>query len=116
MSDISFQSIPSGPAARTFLDGSEYWTLDLPTVRMGLGHFKPGWVWSKHAGPQLGKPSEMHIGYIQSGTMAIRSADGHEVELGPGDAFEVAPGHDAWVVGDEPCVALDVSPKPRARP
>ncbi len=33
--------------------------------------------------------------------------DGSEAEAGPGDAFALAPGHDAWVVGDEPCVALD---------
>jgi hypothetical protein len=39
--------------------------------------------------------------------MAVRAKDGTEVEVGPGGAFIVAPGHDAWVVGDEPCVALD---------
>lgn len=40
----------------------------------------------------------------------ICAADGTEVDLGPGDAFEVGPGHDAWVKGDEVCVALDVTP------
>ena len=40
--------------------------------------------------------------------MAVRAPDGTERELAPGDAFFVAPGHDAWVVGDEPCVALDL--------
>jgi hypothetical protein len=39
--------------------------------------------------------------------MVIKSVEGLEVIVGPGDAFEVAPGHDAWVVGDEPCLALD---------
>jgi hypothetical protein len=39
--------------------------------------------------------------------MAVRAKDGTEVKVGPGDAFIAAPGHDAWVVGDEPCVALD---------
>jgi len=42
--------------------------------------------------------------------MRIRAQDGTEVEVGPGDAFVAAPGHDAWVVGDEPCVALDFIP------
>ena len=49
------------------------------------------------------------LGIIQSGKMAIRSADGSKIEIGPEEAFEVGPGHDAWVVGDETCVALDVS-------
>jgi dienelactone hydrolase len=34
--------------------------------------------------------------------------DGTEAELGPGDAHVVPPGHDAWVVGDEQCVLLDI--------
>jgi len=33
--------------------------------------------------------------------------DGSELELGPGDVVAIPPGHDAWVVGDEPCVVLD---------
>jgi hypothetical protein len=40
----------------------------------------------------------------------VRDAEGNEAEVGPGDAFVVAAGHDAWVVGDEPCVALDFIP------
>ncbi len=109
MSDLEYKTIPDGPPIRTFLDGSEYWVIELPSVRIGLGYFKPGWVWSKHAGAQTGVESQTHIGIIQSGKTAVMSADGSKVEVGPGDAFEVGPGHDAWVVGDEMCVALDVS-------
>ena len=112
MNDITHKNIAQGPATRTFLDGSEYWIVELPTLRIGLGHFRPGWVWSKHAGPQTGKDSQSHIGYIQSGAIAIESADGSQVELGPGDTFEVGPNHNAWVVGDELCIALDVSLRP----
>lgn len=43
--------------------------------------------------------------------MAVVSSDGTKAELGPGGAFEVGPGHDAWVIGDDVCVALDVSIK-----
>ena len=107
--NLNYKSIPHGPPNRTFLDGSEYWEIELPSVRLGLGHFKPGWVWSEHAGAQTGMESQNHVGIIQSGTMAIKSANGSKIEIGPGDAFEVGPGHDAWVVGDETCVALDVS-------
>lgn len=112
MKDITHKNIAQAPATRTFLDGSEYWIVDLPSMRIGLGHFRPGWIWSKHAGAQTGKPSQSHIGYIQSGTMALESADGGRVELGPGDSFEIGPNHNAWVIGDELCVALDFSIKP----
>ena len=101
-----------GPPVRTFLDGSQYWVIDLPSVRFGLGHYKPGWVWSKHAGAQTGKPSEAHIGYIQSGAMGVEDADGNRLELRAGDAFELAPGCNAWVIGAVTCVALDVTVRP----
>jgi len=48
-----------------------------------------------------------HKGYIVEGRLRIRMRDGSEAEVGPGDVFRVSPGHDAWVVGDEPVVALD---------
>lgn len=44
LSDLECKRIPEGPPIRTFLDGSEYWVVDLPSVRIGLGHFRPGWV------------------------------------------------------------------------
>ena len=112
MKDITYRRITQGPPARTFLDGSEYWIADLPTVRIGLGHFRPGWVWSEHAGSQTGKESQAHVGYIQAGKMEVQSADGGRMEVGPGEAFEVGPGHDARVVGAEMCIALDVTFKP----
>ena len=89
MTKIDRKSIPLGPPIRTFLDGSEYWVVDLPSVRIGLGHFKPGWVWSKHAGAQTGMASQTHIGIIQSGVTAVMSSDGTKVEVGPGDVSEV---------------------------
>ena len=109
---VRYGSIPQGAPSRTFLDGSEYWILELPTVRIGLGHFRPGWVWSEHVGAQTGMQSQAHIGYIQTGSMAVQSEDGSRVELGPGEAFEVGPGHNAWVVGDAMYVALDVVVRP----
>jgi len=41
--------------------------------------------------------------------MRVRTDDGQEIELGPGDAHVIGAGHDAWVVGEESCVALDFS-------
>ena len=96
--------------SRSFLDGSYRSVVQLRSAIIGWGTYLPGWQWSKHAGAQSGKPSENHIGYIISGCMVIQDTDGHERHVGPGEAFEAGPGHDAWVDGNEPCVALDFAP------
>ncbi len=57
-----------------------------------------------------GRTCEHHVGYVLSGCMVVRSRAGLEIKVGPNEAFAAEPGHDAWVVGDEPCVALDWSP------
>jgi uncharacterized cupin superfamily protein len=48
-----------------------------------------------------------HLGYIVSGRLHVASDDGTELDLGPGDAYRLEPGHDAWVLGDEPVVGLE---------
>ena len=93
--------------SQAFLDGSKRTAGILETVAIGKGEYLPGWKWSKHAGAMTGKESEAHIGYILSGEMIIKNSDGKEIKVGPGEAFEVGPGHDAWVAGNNTCVALD---------
>ena len=58
----------------------------------------------------MGRVSENHIGYIISGRMMVKDRSGNEEEIEPGFAFEIEPGSDAWVIGDEPCIALDFIP------
>ena len=77
-------------------------------VAIGRGVYEPGWRWSSHA--KHDSPSAEHVGYVLSGRMVVEGADGLLVEVGPGEAFLAAPGHDAWVLGDEPCTALDFIP------
>ena len=107
MTNITANNLDSADKSWTFLDGSKRTAVILDSVAVGRGEYLPGWQWSKHVGAQTGKKSQAHVGYILSGKMVIKGADGKEVTVGPGDAFEVQPGHDGWVVGDEPCVALD---------
>jgi quercetin dioxygenase-like cupin family protein len=104
---IEAKRLDSPDATWAFLDKSERVAVQLRKAVIGRGVYRPGWRWSEHAKPLSGSESEEHIGYVISGRMAVRAKDGTEVEVGPGEAFVADPGHDAWVVGEEPCVALD---------
>jgi len=55
-------------------------------------------------------PEGNYIGYVISGRMMVKDPSGNEAEIEAGYAFEIAPGSDAWVIGDEPCIALDFIP------
>ncbi len=85
----------------------EFVTVDGATF-MRATH-QPGWRWSTHLKPQTQNESCQvpHTGVVLSGRMHFVMDDGQELEVGPGDAHSVGPGHDAWVVGDEPCVILN---------
>ena len=107
MAEVIAKSLNSAENLRTFLDGSKRSMVVLDSVAIGRGEYLPGWRWSLHAGPQTGKDSEAHIGYVLSGQMVVQTASGKEITVGPATAFEIQPGSDARVVGDEPCVALD---------
>lgn len=76
------------------------------------GTFEPGWRWSTDVAPIAGTSScqTRHLGYVISGQMTVRGDDGIEIDLGPGDIFDLPAGHDAWVVGSKPCVMVDISP------
>lgn len=71
--------------------------------------FEPGWHWSKHVAPTTGTKScqHRHVGYVISGTLGVRMDDGTEMTIGPGQVYEIPPGHDGWVVGDEPWRAVE---------
>jgi quercetin dioxygenase-like cupin family protein len=73
---------------------------------------QPGWKWSEHIRPMVGTESCLthHAQYVISGRLKIAMDDGSQMELEPGDFAVISPGHDAWVVGDEPFVCLDFSP------
>jgi quercetin dioxygenase-like cupin family protein len=104
---VSVAHVEQPHAVRRFLDGSYRGEVLVGTVVVGRGVYRPGWRWSEHTGPQTGKPSQPHAGYVVSGRLSVRGADGTEAAANPGDAFFADAGHDAWVEGDEPCVALD---------
>jgi hypothetical protein len=70
---------------------------------------EPGWRWSECIKPIVGgeRCQVRHLGLLQSGTMHVVHDDGTEQEIGPGQAYVIDAGHDAWVVGDEPVVGFE---------
>jgi hypothetical protein len=76
---------------------------------IGRATFEPGWQWSKHIKPIAKTDScqAAHVGYMVAVRMKIVMDDGAAEEFGPGDVMICPPGHDAWVVGDVPCVVID---------
>ncbi|MGH3309350.1 MAG: cupin domain-containing protein [Streptomyces sp.] len=83
--------------------------LHLSGLDFAVATFEPGWRWAESIRPLAGTDSceVRHNGFMVQGRMHIRMDDGGEFEVGPGDVFVTPPGHDAWVVGDEPVIMYD---------
>jgi class 3 adenylate cyclase len=83
--------------------------VDLDDTVVGRMTYEPGWRWSIDVQPIAGTDTCQyhHLGVTLSGRLRAQMSDGTELELDPGDVFEIPPGHDAWVVGDEPWVSVD---------
>ena len=106
---------------RTFDKGK----VELATVggiTFGRASFEPGWKWSESVKPIVKTEycQAPHVQYQVSGHLRVKMADGSEQDFGPGDVGVIPPGHDAWVIGNEPVVAIDISgmrhyAKPAAR-
>ena len=88
---VEVKNLASPNASWVFLDGSERVAVVLSSCAIGRGIYLPGWRWSEHARPLSEADSAEHIGYVISGRLAVRSRDRLEVEVGPGEAFLVAP-------------------------
>lgn len=85
--------------------------IDLDDMVVGRQVLDPGWRWSEVVKPIAGTElcEYHHIGVTISGAVHVRMRDGTELELGPDTAYEIPPGHDAWVTGTEPYVSFDFS-------
>ena len=84
-------------------------TVELDEVHVGHCRFEPGWRWSTTFGPMMGTAScpIRHLGYTISGSLRVVMDDGQAMDLGPGSVFDIPPGHDKWVVGDEPWITVE---------
>ena len=111
--------VTTGVQKRTFDEPDETRTAGtgssriINAARVGLMQvtLPPGWQWSKDVRPLTHTDScqAPHLIYVLSGRIHVRLEDGTEDEFGPTDVGVVPPGHDAWTIGDEPVVYLDVT-------
>jgi class 3 adenylate cyclase len=91
-------------------------TVGLEDATVGYCTFEPGWRWSTDIGPLMGATScpIRHLGYSMSGTVRVVMDDGQMLDIGPHTVFDIPPGHDQWVIGDEPWVAVEWGASGRA--
>ena len=104
------KSLDNPDETRHFVQG-KLQTATLGDFKVARAVLEPGWKWSEHVKPIAETESCQvhHTGYVVSGQMKVVMDDRTEMDLGPGDAYVIEPGHDAWIVGNEPFVGVDVS-------
>lgn len=118
MAAIEAQNIDKPHELRPFKAHGHMDVVTLGDFTLGKGTFEPGWRWSEDVKPIAGTDAcqVRHTGICISGQMTVRMDDGTEATVGPGDVLLIEPGHDAWVVGDEPCILYDTGVAAYATP
>jgi hypothetical protein len=93
--------------ARAFPKG-KFELVRIGGMTIGRATYEPGWKWSEDVGKELGQAlcEVEHVGLVVSGRATAAMRDGRVIEMKAGDIFFIEPGHDSWVVGDEPYVSL----------
>lgn len=91
----------------------EFGTVQVDVVRAGAGRIKrmiypAGFRWSTHIKPLIGTDLCMHahVGFLARGQLHVEYADGCSLEFVAPQVVAIEPGHDGWVVGDEPAVLI----------
>jgi quercetin dioxygenase-like cupin family protein len=107
--DLTLISLDEPTETRTFEHG-RFELYSVGPMTIGRATYEPGWRWSEHVGAPAGAESCMveHVGLVISGRAAVKMDGGEERVMEPGELFYVPPGHDSWVVGNEPYISLHV--------
>ncbi len=105
--DVMLKRFEQPDEVRTFEKG-KFEIVRIRGMTIGRATYEPGWRWSVHVGPAIGASScsVEHVEIVVSGRATAAIDDGTVTEMRSGDLFHIAPGHDSWVVGDEPYVSL----------
>jgi quercetin dioxygenase-like cupin family protein len=107
MWEVVLKSFDQPDEIRTFEKG-KFELVKISGMTLGRATYEPGWKWSVHVGRSLGAKScsVEHVGMVLSGRATAAMDDGRVIEMKAGDIFYIAPGHDSWVIGDEPYISL----------
>jgi mannose-6-phosphate isomerase-like protein (cupin superfamily) len=106
MERLEIRRFEQADEVRTFEHGV-FELVGLGGMTVGRASYEPGWKWSTHVGTGPDDRCQVeHVGLVVSGRAVALMDDGTEVVMEPGDLFAIPPGHDSWVVGDEPYVSL----------
>jgi class 3 adenylate cyclase len=98
------------PDERVAFDHGHLDLVNVSSLALGWEVLEPGWRWSVHVKPIVGteRCEFHHVSIVIEGRLCLESRDGELVEATPGDVLDIAPGHDAWVIGDSRAVVIDV--------
>lgn len=107
INDVILKRFDTPDEVRTFEKG-RFELIHIAGMTLGRATYQPGWKWSVHVGRQLNQKmcAVEHVGLVVSGTATAAMADGKIIEMKAGDIFYIPPGHDSWVVGEEPYVSI----------
>jgi len=108
MPRLQCKSFATADQVRTFPSGRVEIIL-LDEIAVGRMRLRPGWRWSKDVAPVVGTPScqNRHVGYAISGTLQVTMDDGTRLVIRAGEGYEIPPGHDVLVMGDEPWESVE---------
>ncbi|MCA1822860.1 MAG: cupin domain-containing protein [Mycobacteriales bacterium] len=111
MAGIEKKNIDSADETRKFAGHGQLDVVTVGEFTVGRGTFEPGWRWSNDVKPIAGTDScqSNHKTYVLSGRLRVTMQDGSSAEIGAGDVAIIPAGHDAEVLGDEPCITLELA-------
>jgi hypothetical protein len=107
MFDVILKRFDPPDETRNFPNG-KFDLIRVGGIAIGRATCEPGWKWSVDIGGPAGLSycATEHVGFVLAGRAVAAMEDGRVVEMTAGDVFHIAPGHDSWVVGDQPYVSL----------
>jgi hypothetical protein len=110
MAKMQSKNLSKPDELRTF-DKGKLELITLGGVTFGRATLQPGWKWSTSLKALMKTKSceAAHLQYHVSGRIAVLMDGGSRAEFGPGEVSLLPPGHDAWVVGNDPVVVIDIT-------